>query len=389
MKTSHAYYICWYIADEDNETYKGNVTGVLKMKYVISQMQASGISPYVVSLAQPAKKGFFRPQRKKVHGGDVPLMYLAGFNGLGRLGRILNNGIKLVELFFLLIFSIKKSDKIVLYHNYPQTRFVASIKRWIRADVIIEVEELYGYSPTADRPWVEKEIRAVKRMDAFICVNEGMPKSLDLQNGNYVVNYGAGVIPERTVARRNDGKIHVVYAGTIEGEKKGALTAVDAARYLTDNYVMHIIGFGEDKQISLLRQKIDEVNQSENRQAVCYDGCLSGDELDAYLFGCHIGLSSNVMRPHFANNSFPSKVITYMCHDLSVVLGYAEAFYDVPMSEGWTFYHAFTPEQIASAIMSAHVVPEGYYHDRIHAMNQALQRFFQRQGATDSDGCSC
>ncbi len=51
MKTSHAYYICWYIADEDNETYKGNVTGVLKMKYVISQMQASGISPYVVSLA--------------------------------------------------------------------------------------------------------------------------------------------------------------------------------------------------------------------------------------------------------------------------------------------------------------------------------------------------
>lgn len=160
MKTSHAYYICWYIADEDNETYKGNVTGVLKMKYVISQMQASGISPYVVSLAQPAKKG-----------------------------------------------------------------------------------------------------------------------------------------------------------------------------------------------------------------------CLSGDKLDAYLFGCHIGLSSNVMRPHFANNSFPSKVVTYMCHDLSVVLGYAEAFYDVPMSEGWTFYHAFTAPKIAEAIMSAHVVPEGYYHDRIHKMNNALQRF--------------
>ena len=386
---SRTYYICWYIADEDGDTFRGNVTGVLKMKYVIGQMQASGVSPYVVSLAQPARKGFFRSRRKHLPGGHVPLLYLAGFKGWGRLGRIINNGLKLAELFCLLVFGAKKSDTVVLYHNYPQTRFVAAIKRWIRANVIVEVEELYGYSPTADRPWVGKEISAVRRMDAFICVNEGMPKLLGLQEGSYVVSYGAGVIPDRTAARRTDGKIHVVYAGTIEAYKQGASTAAEAARYLADNYVMHIIGFGEAAQIGLLKQKIDEVNKSLNRQAVCYDGRLSGEELDAYLFGCHIGLSSNVMRPHFANNSFPSKVVTYMCHDLSVVLGYAEAFYDVPMSEGWTFYHEFTPKQIASAIMSAPVVPEGYYHDRIHAMNQALQQFLQRQVAKHSDGCSC
>lgn len=379
MKTSYTYYICWFIADEDKATFRGNVTGVLKMRYVVNQMQASGVSPYVVSLAQQAGKGFFGALRKTVMGGDVPLMYLAGFNGLGALGRIINNIIKLVELFFLLVFRVQRTDKVVLYHNYPQTRFVAFIKRWIRADVIVEVEELYGYSPTEDRPWVEKEIRTVKRMDAFICVNEGMPRLLGLQEGSYVVNYGAGVIPQRTAARRNDGKIHVVYAGTIEAYKQGATTAVEAARYLTDNYVMHIIGFGEDEQIRRLGQRIDEVNQSQHRQAVVYDGCLSGDELDAYLFGCHIGLSSNVMRPNFANNSFPSKVITYMCHDLSVVLGYAEAFYNVPMSEGWTFYHEFTPETISAAIMSAPVVPEGYYHARIQQMNDDLRQFFKAQ----------
>lgn len=376
---SYTYYICWYIADEDKDTIRGNVTGVLKMKYILDQMQASGISPYVVSLAQQVKRGFFRPKRKNVFGGGVPLMYLAGFNGLGRLGRIINNIIKLVELFFFLVFSVKKSDKIILYHNYPQTRFVAFIKRLISAEVIIEAEELYGYSPAADRPWVEKEIKAVKRMDAFICVNEAMPRMLGLPEGKYVVNYGAGVIPARTVERINDGKIHVVYAGTIEAYKQGASTAVEAARYLADNYVMHIIGFGGAKQIQLLKQKIDEVNKTLHRQAVVFDGCLSGKELDDYLFGCHIGLSSNVMRPNFANNSFPSKVITYMCHDLSVVLGYAEAFYDVPMSEGWTFYHEFTPNKIAEAIMSAQVVPEGYYHDRIHDMNKALQQFLKKQ----------
>ena len=206
-----------------------------------------------------------------------------------------------------------------------------------------------------------------------------MPRMLGLPEGKYVVNYGAGVIPARTVERRNDGKIHVVYAGTIEAYKLGASTAVEAARYLADNYVMHIIGFGGAKQIQLLKQKINEVNKTLHRQAVVFDGCLSGKELDDYLFGCHIGLSSNVMRPNFANNSFPSKVITYMCHDLSVVLGYADAFYDVPMSEGWTFYHEFTPMKIAEAIMSAQVVPEGYYHGRIHDMNKALQQFFKKQ----------
>ena len=68
-----------------------------------------------------------------------------------------------------------------------------------------------------------------------------------------------------------------------------------------------------------------------------------------------------------------------MCHDLSVVLGYAEAFYGVPMSEGWTFYHEFTPEKIAEAIMAARVIPEGYYHARIHEMNKELQQFLKRQ----------
>ena len=373
------YYICWYISDEDMETFKGNVTGVLKMKYVVEQMLASGVSLYIVSLAQQTRKGFFRPLKKKLQNAETPILYLGGVNGLGSLGRIFNNIIKLMELFLLLVFKVKSTDKVALYHNYPQTRFVALIKFLIRADVVIEVEELYGYSPTEDKPWVEKEIRAVKKMDAFICVNEGMPRLLGLPAGSYVVNYGAGVIPERTVGRRNDGKIHVVYAGTIEAYKRGASTAVEAARYLPDNYVMHIIGFGDEENVRRLKQKVEEVNSFLNRIVVEYDGYYSGEDLDAYLFGCHIGLSSNVMRPNFANNSFPSKVITYMCHDLSVVLGYAEAFYHVPMSEGWTFYHEFSPKQIAEAIILAKVVPIGYYHARILQMNANLRQFFQSQ----------
>ena len=175
--------------------------------------------------------------------------------------------------------------------------------------------------------------------------------------------------------------------GRYRKERRNEETTVKyMAKHLSDNYVMHIIGFGDEENIKLLRQQIESLNKSLNRKAVTYDGYYSGKDLDNYLFGCHIGLSSNVMRPNFANNSFPSKVITYMCHDLSIVLGYAEAFYDVPMAEGWTFYHEYTTEKIADAIMSARVVPEGYYHARIQKMNEALQQFLrQQQKATDEN----
>lgn len=371
------YYIGWFISDEDKQLFKGNVPGNLKMKYVIEQMQVCGITPNVVSLALQKKEGFYKPLTKKLHKGNIPVTYFAGFNGFGNFGKKLDGIIKRIELLWTLFFCIHKNDEVVLYHSYPYTKFIAKFKSLLKYKITIEVEELYGFSAVADKPWVSDEINAVRQMDRFICVNEGIPKLLGVEERQYVVSYGVGNIPPRTVDRRSDGKIHVVYAGTIETLKLGAMTAVDAAQYLTNDYVIHIIGFGTDENVQRLKVHIDEINAKCNSHRVEYNGYYSGDELNKFLFGCHIGLSSNVMRPNFANNTFPSKVITYMCHDLTVVLGYAEAFYDVPMSKGWTFYHEFTPVKIAEAIMSSEVVPIGFYHDSIHKMNNDLQTFLR------------
>lgn len=373
---SKYHYIGWYISPLQEGEYTGNVPGKLKMRYVAKKVVEAGNQLSVLSIADRNDKILYGKKVTQQEG--IRVIYTGGCRAKGKIGRIINSYLKKIQFSFYIIMKCKKEDTIILYHSVPYTKLLAKLKRFFNRKVICEVEEIYGYSAAGDKAWVTEEIEAIKKMDRFIFVNAGIPKSLCIEPEKYVVSYGVCDVPERKVERFNDKKIHVVYAGTVENRKLGAFTAVETARYLPEQYVVHIIGFGKQDAINILQDRIQEINQSDGSHAtVQYDGYKSGDELDQFLFKCHIGLSSNVMRPNFANNSFPSKVITYMCHDLSVVLGYAEAFYSVPEAQKWTFYMTHDPQTIAKSIACAPVVDEGYYKDDIGKMDSDLKDFFK------------
>lgn len=371
------YYIGWYISDKDKSKYRGNVPGNLKMHYVVDQLLSSGFAPEIISFASRIGYNSIYCSITTESQG-CRLTYLGGISMEGRLVKRLDLLLKKILFTYYFVFKFKKQDTIVLYHSVAITNLIAKLKKLVNRKVILEVEEIYGYSAVADKPWVGNEIESIKQMDYYICVNDGMPRELNLEGGKYVVSFGVGRIPKRTTKRFNDGNIHVVYAGTIEMKKLGALTAVEAARHFPPKYVLHILGFGSEESMQKLQKRIAEINGEIGYERVQYNGYKSGKELDEFLFSCHIGLSSNVMRPNFANNTFPSKVITYMCHDLSVVLGYAKAFYDVPMSKGWQFYYEHTPEAIAKAVSNVEIKPVGYYLPSIECMNSQLQSFFKK-----------
>lgn len=371
------HYIGWYIGENEDALYTGNVPGKLKMRYVARKILEAGKALKILSLAERKKKGFYGKKEYKTKEG-VDVLYTGGYAGGNKIGRYLNDLLKKLQFVLYVIFNVKKNDTIILYHSVAYTKLLANLKRIFKRSVVIEVEEIYGYSATVDRPWVNKEIETIKAMENFIVVNAGIPVELGIAKEHYVVSYGVCDIPKCHVDRFKDGKIHVVYAGTIERRKLGALTAAEAARYLPENYIMHIIGFGAEENIQYLQEKIHEVNEACGDTKVRYEGYYTGSVLDDFLFQCHIGLSSNVMRPNFANHSFPSKVITYMCHDLSVVLGYAKAFYDVPIAKDWSFYMEHNPQQIAEAIQKTQIAPKGYYTDLIQRMDDELINFIKR-----------
>ena len=372
------HYIGWYIDPQEDAVYTGNVPGKLKMRYVAKRVFESGKDLVIFSLVDKKSTFFYGKNKTKTQFG-ADLIYSGGFASRNKIARVFNGILKKLQFINYVLFNVKKSDTIIMYHSVEYTRILAIIKKFLSKKVVIEVEEIYGYSAVKDKPWVDKEIESIKKMDSFIVVNEGIPNRIDAQNRKYVVSYGVCDLPERKVEQFEDGKIHVVYAGTIETRKLGAMTAVEAAQYLPDNYITHIIGFGTEENIEKLNNRIIEINEKSGSLKVQYDGYFTGDKLDDFLFKCHIGLSSNVMRPNFANNSFPSKVITYMCHDLAVVLGYAEAFYDVPISKCWSFYMEHDPQQIAKAIQNVKMLPKGHNIAFIKQLDNDLIEFINEE----------
>lgn len=375
MKKVH--YIGWYITPLDWGTYKCAIPGMMKMRYVADIIQEAGCDLHILSLADKQSSRLYSGNNTEFEGKHIH--YMAGDNAKGRITGKINKVIKHLSFVFYILFKTSEKDLIVLYHSYYYTKILAKLQLFIKRDIIIEVEEIYGYTAVGDAIWVDDEIAQLKKFKKFTCVNDGIPQVLGLQPEEYVVVYGCGIFNNRTVDRFDDGKIHVVYSGTIENRKMGAPTAVESARCLSSDYVLHVSGYARNQNdVIAIKKRIAEINEELGEERIRYEGFLSEEDLDKLLFKCHIGLSPNVLRPNFANSTFPSKIVNYMCHDLAVVISYATA-YDYPISEGWVFYHEQTPECIAKAVMEATVKPFGYYIPRLEKMNEDLVKFFKEQ----------
>lgn len=371
MKTVH--YIGKYITAQEWGTYVANVPGMMKMRYVADKILESGCILNIVSLADKNVKGFYCSKIFE-HGGKT-ILYTGGIGAKSGVKSYFRTLYKQFALLKYILCKTKKDDLIVLYHSVPFTSVVSRLVGRLNRKFVLEVEEIYGYNAVEDKPWVDDEIKKIKKFKKFTCVNDGIPRVLGLDPNDYVVIYGAGIFPPRTAERFDDGKIHVVYSGTIEGKKMGAMTAVESAKYLTPNYKLHISGFGNNNSVTLLQKRISEINEELGEERIKYEGFLSEEDMHKLMFSCHIGLSPNVLRANFANSTFPSKVVTYMCHDLAVVISYATA-YDFPISNGWVFYREQKPEVIAKAVMEAKVLPIGFYRPAIKEMNNNVVSFF-------------
>ena len=139
----------------------------------------------------------------------------------------------------------------ILYHSYPFTRLARRVKKFFERNIVIEVEEVYGYSALEDKPFIDDEIDAIKSMDKYIIVNDYIQTELGLPKDKCCVSYGVININQK-IDKFDDEKTHVVYADTIERKKRGALTAVEASEFLPENYRMHVAGFGKKEIIAEL-----------------------------------------------------------------------------------------------------------------------------------------
>lgn len=255
-------------------------------------------------------------------------------------------------LLFFLIKNINKNDTIIVYHSLLNMKVIQLLRRIKKARIVLEVEEVYNDVGGLKRDTRKEEISYIQSGDAYIFPTEIMNKELNKGNKKSVIVHGTYKTNDFCTSRFSDGKIHIVYAGTFEQKKGGALIAIDSAQYLSADYVLHILGFGNELEIKSVTDRIEEIKDKCECQLL-YEGKKMGKEYTEFISRCDIGLSSQNPEGDYNNTSFPSKILSYMCNGLKVVSVRIPVVETSNINGGIWYYDSSNPKKLADAIMEA------------------------------------
>ena len=345
-------YIAFYAEVQDNiQNRQSAMAAVQKINYISEALASSGCKVNIISPAWTGnKKGFYRGYTKKVS-NNIELTLFHTFSSSFKCIRGFKYLYSLIQLFIYLLFYVHKKEQIIVYHSIPLILPVQVAKLIKGFTLILEVEEIYQDLQHVNPIMKHLEYHLIDKADKLLFASYELNKRFNKNRRPSAIIYGAYTVQKSRQVSFRDNKIHVVYSGTLDPRKGGALAAVYAAKYLPANYHVHILGFGSRTEIEELTQRIERLRKNATA-ALTYEGVLVGEEYIQFLQKCQIGLSTYKAHEHFCNTSFPSKILTYLSNGLQVVTGQIESIEASPMGRLIYYYKEQTPASIAGAILS-------------------------------------
>ena len=356
------HYITSWARNPEKDNLRQYPAAATKSEYVVDTIKkvAGNHRVNVLCLAQTLnRKWYWVPRSIQIYDAIEINEVIPSIGSPIRLVRGLNIIIQEIYLLYYFLYRIKKEDIVVLYHScsYATAAIVAHKLRKI--PIILEVEEIYQDVNPVSARMKRAEYDVFERAAAYIFSSVMLNQSLNRKQSF------------------NDRKIHVVYAGTLDPRKGGAVAAVAAAEFLLENYHVHILGFGSDQQIDDMKRLTHEVSQK-GGATVTYDGLLSGEDYIRFIQACDIGLSTQNPDAAFNATSFPSKVLSYMANGLRVVSARIEAVESSAVGDMITYYEKQTPECIAEAVMSVDMSQPYDSRKRISELDKQFQKDLQQ-----------
>jgi glycosyltransferase involved in cell wall biosynthesis len=340
-----------HYGDLSNKTRRFAPSAVNKINYIINTINELGFMVYLVSLSMLTTKDkiYVKGRFDKIN-ENLKIKYFSSFRE-GTITGLINRKLLPIKLFFFLIFHAKKNDNVIVYHNttFSCYKVISFVKRIINFTLILEVEEVYSNLDTSTDILKEKLI--LQMPDKYIFATELLNQLVNTLHKPSVTIYGSYEINNSDLSKFDDNKIHVVYAGTFDPRKGGAVAAAAAAAFLPENYFLHIMGFGSDSQIQFIESTIYEISKISDAQ-ISYAGCLLGKEYTDFLQKCHIGLSTQNPDNIYNGTSFPSKILSYMANGLQVVSVEIDAIKQSKIGDKIFYYKKQEPKEIAKAIQN-------------------------------------
>lgn len=354
---SMIYYIGYYADQERIIQRRIYLSAVNKMQYISSAINDMGYKQTIVSCSTSTTSRSYKTFDVNV-GSNTTLHYLGTAGRRNVFTRIIDIFFPLLQLLSYLLKYVSSDDTVIVYHatSYP---FVINIAKKIKKfTLILEVEEIYSNVGGSEK-LRKKESRIFLLANQYIFPTRLLDKEINIYSKPSVIIHGTYQVEKQRICKKeyrklhgwDEEKCHIVYAGTFDPRKGGVIAAVNAAEFLPDNYHVHILGFGSEKEIQNMKDCVADIASKSNAK-ITYDGLLSGETYIQFIQSCDIGLSTQNPNAAFNATSFPSKILSYMANGLRVVSIRIPAIEESAVGKYMYYYDEQTPEKIAKAILS-------------------------------------
>lgn len=363
---SKIFYAGFYDLNKSNRMFA--IPAVAKMDYIISALNQSGYRVEIISpsFILESKYQFHKGGKKRIN-SKTSLWLPPSVGMLTKYGKYFGAFFSFFFWFFKLL-TLKSSDTLILYHAPILTHPVKIARKIKKFQLIVEVEEIYTLAFNRNLKGLKKEINFIKTADKHILVNNLIADTINLNKQKSIVCYGPYKIDTEVEPKRFfDDKIHLVYAGSFSKTKGGVHNAVQAAELLSDDYVMHILGFGENHVVKELKEYIANINKK-SKCKVIFEGQKQGEEYFSFMKGCDIGLNPQKWGDYMLY-AYPSKVLVYVNMGLNVVTSPLKTLKMSTINTYLNYTLEETPKALAEAILNVKLYSKEELRNVVNSLN--------------------
>ena len=313
----NVYYIGYYSGEkcQNRRNCSENAAATVKMNFIIDSLKTLGYHVHLISISLGSEAGIYRAEHITID--ELEDHYYVPYFSIKLKNKNCFGG-QTAWLFLKMyaLFHFKRKDIVITYHSLMYHRFWVRLHKIIGFRWVPQVEEIYCLSRKdyQNEKYLKREEKMFLSGDGFLFVNDIMAQKY--ANGRvFAVSYGNyNVYAEKDTFIGE--KIGIVYTGIINHDR-GVFKLIDAMQYLPSNYELHILGFGSDENMKIMKEHIANANKMEER--VFFEGVRTGKAYTEFLLKYQIGVSLMDTSEDVAENAFPSKIMAYLGHSLFVV----------------------------------------------------------------------